>query len=123
MKWQPIASIGGAICLGLGGILAATNPSPQDYESFATQQLADYLKVKVCPEVPALFNLQTECNRLVGSNQEVLRQLIAENTRQTNFLIFSFYTTNLSVASFLPSYRVETIGVFRQFHIIRAEQQ
>jgi Domain of unknown function (DUF4359) len=108
---------------GLGLAMAATNPSQAAYEAFATQRLSTYLDQDVCSDAPSVLGLRKECRSLVQSHQTEIRHFVATNTHQQNFIFFSVYTTDLSVGSFIPSYQVETVGVFQRFHIVDAAKE
>jgi exonuclease VII small subunit len=116
-----VLGLGVLICVG--GVMVATNPSQAAYEAFATQQLVTYLDQEACAKVPTAFNLKQECRSLLQSNRPQIQKIIADSTQQRNFVFFSVYTTELSVTSFLPKYRVLTLGVFDQFLIYDTMQE
>jgi Domain of unknown function (DUF4359) len=116
------AGIAIAVLSGLGVSLVMTNPNQLAYEAYATKQLSSYLKDTVCADAPAVFDLRKQCRLMVNSNQAEIRQFVAKNTHRQNFILFSIYTTDLSVGSFMPSYEVETIGIFHRFSILDARQ-
>lgn len=118
-----IVGLGTAAFVGLSTVLAMGNPRPQAYETFATQQLIQYVSDNVCADAPTVLDLQNECRTQLRSRQSDIQQLIATQTQRQNFLIFSIYQTNLSVSSMLPSYRVQTLGLFHHFYIVKAEEQ
>lgn len=101
----------------LGTVLAVMNPSEAAYEVYATQKVVTLLDQNVCAEAPKAFNLKQDCKSLLTSHRSEIKQFIADNTQHQNFIFFSLYTTDVAIAPFAPTYRVETIGVFRQFHI------
>jgi hypothetical protein len=121
-----------AAIFGLVGVgMAVTNPNQAAYETFATEQLTVYLQDNVCKKVPVGFNLNQQCRSALRSNQDQLRQLISESTKRQNFGLFSLYTTDLSIDSWLPaylsaslpSYHIETAAAFQNFYIYQAKQQ
>jgi hypothetical protein len=116
-----VLGLGALTCLG--GVMVATNPGQAAYETFATQQLVTYLDQEVCAKAPTEFGLKQECRSLLQSNRPQIQKIIADSTQQRNFVFFSVYTTELSVASFLPKYRVLTLGVFDQFLIYDTMQE
>lgn len=125
MKYINIIKSAGIVVLAaLGTAMAMTNPSQSDYEEYALEQLTDYLKDNVCTQAPKDFDnfLRRQCKTLVDSGRPQLRKMIAENTDQQNFLIFSIYHTELSVGPFLPSYNFETVAAFNKFYIYQAER-
>lgn len=97
--------------------MVATNPSQAAYEAYATQKVMTLLDHNVCAEAPKAFNLRKDCKSLLTSRRSDIKRFIADNTYSQNFIFFSVYTTDVSVASFLPDYRVETVGAFQRFHI------
>lgn len=112
-----MTAFGAIATTSFGAIMMATNPSQAAYETYATSQVVTLLNHEVCADAPKSFGVQNDCKALVNAHQSQIRQLIAENTQQRDFVFFSVYTTDVSVAAFLPEYRVETVGAFRQFHI------
>lgn len=105
-----------------GAAMAIMNPSEAAYEVYATQKVIKLLDQNVCAEAPQAFNLKQDCKALLVSNRSYIQEFIANNTHRQDFLFFSLYTTDISVASFLPDYRVEAVGAFRQFHIYQTAQ-
>ena len=119
-----IALIGGGLALmGVAAVLAMTNPGQTAYEDFATQAAIDYLGQEVCVKAPLAFGLQDQCQSALTSNQQQIRQMIAKGTQRQNFGLFSLYTTDLAITSFLPSYHFETVAVFQRFFIYKAIEQ
>lgn len=116
-----VLGLGALTCLG--GVMVATNPGQAAYEDYATQQLVTYLDEQVCAKAPKAFGLNRDCQSLLQSNRSQLQKIIADGTQQRNFLFFSIYTTEFSITSFLPKYRVLTVGVFDQFLIYDATQE
>jgi hypothetical protein len=114
-------ALGAVTCLGAA--LVATNPSQEAYERYATDRLITYLDQEVCSKAPKLLGLNQDCQSLLASNRAQLRTLIADYTQQRNFVLFSVYTTELSVVPFLPRYRVTTVGILDQFFIYDAVQE
>lgn len=100
-----------------GTVLAVMNPSEAAYEAYATQKVVTLLDQNVCAEAPKVFNLKQDCKSLLTSHRSQIKQFITNNTQHQNFIFFSLYSTDVSIAPFAPTYRVETIGVLRQFHI------
>ena len=117
------AIIGGCVLLGLGGALAITNPEQAAYDDFATQAAIAYLKAEVCAKAPTVFGLQRLCQSELESNQAKIKQIITEGTQRQNFVLFSRYTTNLSISPDLPSYHVESVGALGQFIIYKTQKQ
>ncbi|NJL21129.1 MAG: DUF4359 domain-containing protein [Leptolyngbyaceae cyanobacterium SM1_3_5] len=114
-----------AVLAAVGIGMAATNPAPEAYDDYATEQLTTYLKDNACTQAPNVLGefLQTQCAAILEDNQEQIRRLIANNTDRQNWLLLSVYKTDLSVSDLLPSYHFETIGVFGNLYIYKAEQQ
>jgi len=117
-----LVGISVATLTALGVVTAVMNPSQAAYESYATKQVISLLDGNICKEAPKAFDLQRECKAQLVSKRSQIREFIASNTQQQNFVFFSIYTTDVYVSSFLPSYRVETIGAFQQFHIFDTSQ-
>lgn len=112
-----------AVLTSIGSVLAITNPDQVAYETFATQKFVSFLNKNVCAEAPEAFNLRRDCLAMVQNNRSQLQDFLANNTYRRNFVFFSFYTTELSVAAFVPTYRVQTLGLLNQFYIYEAFQE
>ena len=124
-RLQIFIYIGTASLAVLGVVMAITNPSPVEYEEYAAQQLAEYLKNDVCADVPKIFEnfLQRNCKTLVDSSRPQLRQIIAETTQRQNFIFFSIYSTDLAINPIIPSYHFETVGALQNFYTYTAQKQ
>ncbi len=120
---------------GVGAAMAATNPGRDAYEDYAVEQLSEQLNERVCSDAPVF--LSDACESVLESNQNWIRELVANGTQRQNFLLLSFYTTKLSsndvinevlppsfsvTVDNLPSYHFETVGVFRRFYTYKAER-
>lgn len=103
--------------------MVVTNPSQAAYEAYATQKIVTLLDHNICAEAPTSFGLRQDCKNLLKTNRAKVREFVADNTERKDFIFFSVYTTRLSIASFLPAYRVETVGAFRQFQIYETIQE
>ncbi len=118
-----LIGLGIAAVTALGTVMAVTNPSQAAYEAYATQKLVAVLDRNICAEAPTSFGLRNDCKSLLQANRSRIREFIADSTERRDFLFFSIYTTRLAVASFLPSYRVEAVGAFRQFQVYETVQE
>jgi hypothetical protein len=117
-----LATFGAAFCACLGAAMAVTNPTPGAYSRYATHQLTHYAESNICAEAPTAFDLRKECRSLLKSNQAEIEDFIITHTDRRNFFFFSVYTTDLEIASFLPSYQVQAIGLFQRFYIFNGDQ-
>ncbi|MFS8783377.1 DUF4359 domain-containing protein [Synechococcus sp. R6-6] len=93
------------------------------YRTHAGQQLAAYATREYCAQIPSfLVTLIEECHALVRELQPELEALFMRQTRRQNFILFSLYTTDLSLLNFgslgisLPTYHFETLAVAGQFY-------
>lgn len=116
----------GAGLVGLGAVMAATNPEEAAFEEFAVQKL----KTEGCKEIPSM--LRDQCPGFVDTNKAELKKLIIRNSDRQNYFFFSIYSTNLSARSVfpgvpffikLPSFQLETVGMFGKFYIYDAEKR
>lgn len=126
MKSLKIAGyIGIAALAGIGVALAVTNPNQSAYEQYAVQRLTEYLKVDVCRKAPDALGglLKRNCSILVDSTRPQLQQIIAQKTRRQNYILFSIYSTDLSINQLLPAYYFESVGAFQNFYTYKAEEQ
>ncbi len=122
-KYRIAAIVGGCALVGLGGILAITNPGPVAYEAFATQAAIEYVKESVCIKAPTLFGLQAQCQSALESNRGAIKKIIVDGTRRQNYVLFSLYTTDLAISSELPAYHVESVGILGRFVIYKTQKQ
>lgn len=120
---KTVAIAGGCILLGVSGLLAATNPGQTAYDDFATQAAIAYLKTEACAKAPAVFGLQKLCQSELEANQAKIKQIIRDGTQRRNFVMFSLYTTDLSISADLPSYHVESVGILGQFILYKTEKR
>lgn len=108
--------------------MAIANPGKEDYEQYATDELAIYAKDNVCPKVSEELGqelggvLQSYCKSLIDSARPQIRLLISQQTTQHNYLLFSIYETELALPSPIPSYHFETIGILQNFYTYQAEE-
>lgn len=123
---QVIAAIGGVTLVGLGSVMALTNPGQDEYEEFAVEKLTTYLKDDAClqaPTVPGIGDLlQRQCKTLVDTGRPQIQQIISQTTQAQNFLFFTIYRTDLKITPILPAYHFETVGVFQKFYIYQAQK-
>ncbi len=121
-KMSFLATFGAVAFACLGTAMAVTNPTPSAYSRYATHQLTQYAQSNICAEAPTAFGLKEECRSLLKSNQAEIQRFIMSHTDRRNFIFFSVYTTDLAIASFLPSYQLQTIGLFQGFYVFGMEQ-
>lgn len=123
---QVITAVGGIALVGLGSVMALTNPDRNDYEEYAVETLTTYLKEEACPQAPTVAGigdlLQRQCKTLVDTGRPQIQQIISQTTQQQNFIFFTIYRTDLSVGPILPAYHFESVGVFQKFYIYQAEK-
>lgn len=117
------------VCTGvtlsfMGGVMAMSNPGQNDYEWYATDQLAGHLKESVCTQISGELKavLRSGCKTLVDTGRPQIKQIIAQTTRRQNFLLFSIYQTDLAFSSPIPSYQFETIGVMQKFYTYESDE-
>lgn len=112
--------------IGLGAVMAATNPGEAEFEKFALDQL----ETRGCKEVPQI--VREQCPRFVRDNQAQVKKLIMKDTQRENYGLFSIYRTNLSARSIipelplfldLPAFKLETVAMFGKFYIYEAQKQ
>ncbi|MCT7948855.1 DUF4359 domain-containing protein [Ancylothrix sp. C2] len=125
------AGVAGVVFLGLGVLMAATNPSASAYEEYGTEKLTAYVKDNVCQKTVIL---QDQCASLVDSQQSEIQQVLAASTSRQDFIFFSIYKTDISVnaivpervKSFLPatpSYQFETFAVLQSFYTYKYQKK
>lgn len=107
--------------------LVVTNPDPEDYARYATQQANRYLSEQVCNEVPAELGgglLQEQCAGMVETMMPQLAQVLRDRTDRINLGVASIYRTSFGLPGlpFLQEYRTETLGIVQRFFTYRMSQ-
>lgn len=121
-KVGSLTTFGAVTFACLGAAMAATNPTPSAYSRYAAHQLTHYAESNICAEAPEAFGLKEECRSLLKSNQAEIQDFIMSHTDRRNFFFFSVYSTDLAIASFLPTYQLQTVGLFQRFYVVGMEQ-
>ncbi len=112
--------------IGLGAVMAATNPDEAAFEKFALEQVQTH----GCKEVPQI--VRERCPEFVHDNQAQVKKLIMQDTRRENYGLFSIYHTNLTARSILPelplfldlpAFKLETVAMFGKFYIYETKKQ
>ena len=109
--------------------LVVTNPSLEDYEVHAGEQLVAYLSDELCQGAGLPMVLQLwirDCPGLVASQQAALAALAVRFTSRRNFGVASLYTTSIGGQPLLrgvtlPEAEMLTLGVAGQFVLVRTE--
>ncbi|MGK7931279.1 MAG: DUF4359 domain-containing protein [Microcystaceae cyanobacterium] len=119
-----ITMVGGLLLGTFGGMMVATNPGQNDYETYASDALSTYLKQEVCTQVARELGgfLTSYCKTMVDTGQPQIQQIIGNRTIRANYLLFSIYETEISLPSPVPSYQFGTIGVLDNFYTYQAEE-
>jgi hypothetical protein len=126
MKVVSIAAYAGAaVLIALGVAMAATNPSPVEYEEYATQRLSEYLKEQGCSKTPNFLDnlIKFNCAKLIDSASPQIKQIIKASTQKQDYLLFSVYRTDLQINNLIPSYKFETVGALDNFFTYKAEKE
>ncbi|OUL26662.1 hypothetical protein BV372_26410 [Nostoc sp. T09] len=120
-----IAYLGAAGLVVLGIIMTKSNPTEVEYQDYAVQRLTQYLKTDVCQKTQGIIEnlIHFNCEKAVDSVNPQMRGIIAGTTKRQDYMIFSIYSTDLKLNSFIPSYKFETVGAFNNFYTYSAEQQ
>jgi hypothetical protein len=120
--------LGVAAAVGFG--LLATNPSEEEFEPFAADQLTRLVREELCSDggLPMLARLVVrDCPRLIQSQHNLFGKLALAATRRRNFGLFSLYRTDLGGQQLLsdwsiPRYTALTLAVAGRFVILRTDQ-
>lgn len=122
---KQIGTVSAIAILTVATSMTITNPTQEDYDQYARDQLAEYLKENVCNDVPEELGEfgKRQCRTLVDTGRIPIQQLVAANTERENYFLFSIYRTKFSDLPFLPTYYFETVGVLQQFVVYQAEEQ
>jgi hypothetical protein len=123
--FSKILGAAGLLLISAGAVMGFTNPDPADYRAYATEQLTQYAKGKVCQDASETFGLllKQQCIKFVETSRPRIQRAIESSTHRQNFFVFSLYKTNFSISPLLPSYHFETLAIFQDFYTYRSEQR
>ena len=121
----------GALCVGaLLTSLAASNPGPEAFASFAGERLAQRISQKLCQGEgggSSLQALMVHCDRLVLAQREQLGVLAARSSRRQQLGLLSLYSTELGGQRLLGRWRLPrvqalTLGIGGQFLLLHTQE-
>lgn len=123
-------AIAGTTLAGLAGFMLASNPGSAGYENYATEKLSSYLINDGCPQLSSQQEIpekiakfvEKNCISIVKSNRSQIEKIVANNTKRQNFLFFSVYRTDFAFRGSLPDYHFETVGLFQNYYLYKAEK-
>ena len=127
-RQAPIAAaLAAFVTFGVGLVLVVTNPSMEDYEEHAGEQLVAFLSGELCQGegLPMMMQLWIrDCPGVVASQQASLAALAVNVTSRLNLGIFSLFTTKIGgqpllLELTLPEVEVLSLGVAGQFVLLR----
>lgn len=120
-----ITSVGVVGISAIGLAMARTNPNQKQYEEYAVHRLTEYLEGNVCQKAPNLLEnlIRFNCQELVKAANPQIKEIISVSTERQDFILFSVYRTDLTLNSWVPSYKFETVGAFDNFYTYNAEKQ
>ena len=109
--------------------LAFSNPSLDDYQAHAGDQLVGLGTKELCdePSLPMVVRLWIRnCPELIASQRDALAALAGQFTTRRNLVVASLYSTRMGGQELLPGLRlpgfdVLTLGVAGRFVILRTE--
>ena len=125
-----------ALNLFAGGVAAAgvlslvfSNPSLEDYQAHAGEQLVTLGAKELCdePTLPMMLRLWIRnCPELIASQRDALAALAGQFTTRRNLVVISLYSTQMGGQEMLPGLRlpgidVLTLGVAGRFVILRTD--
>ena len=109
--------------------LAFSNPSLDDYQAHAGDQLVRLGTKEMCdePSLPMVVRLWIRnCPELIASQRGALATLAGQFTTRRNLVVASLYSTRMGGQELLPGLRlpgvdVLTLGVAGRFVILRTD--
>ena len=124
MKGVRNTGIVGTILLGLAAIAYFTNPQGVSYQKYAQTAIGNQFKDRVCDRVSEELGvwLEGQCHILIDTTSPYLAEIVSQQTDRRNFLLFSIYQADLPLPEPLPSYHLETIGIFGNFYTYQAKK-
>ena len=122
-------AVAAVLALAASGVaLAFTNPSPEDFKSYAGGQLVSLISDELCGGgLPLVLQLWVkDCPRLIRDQEPALAELAGQFSRRLNLGLASLYTTELGGQDLLPTFRlpeysVTTLGIAGQFVILQSK--
>jgi hypothetical protein len=109
--------IGGIAVVGIGTVLALTNPSSTVYHRYAAKTVSLFVMRDLCQErvhqseMLKSFTLES-CQAIADQGETAILSFIQNNTDHQNFILFSLYTTELPMRS------LRVLGIFNRFFIV-----
>lgn len=110
-----------------GVALALSNPSSEEFKSYAGAQLVSVISDELCGgALPMVLQLWVkDCPRLIRDQEPALAELAGQFSRRLNLGLASIYTTELGGQDLLPTlrlpeYSVTTLGIAGQFVILHS---
>ena len=109
--------------------LVVSNPSLEDYEAHAGDQLVALGTKELCdaPTLPMVVRLWIRnCPELIAAQRDALAALAGQFTTRRNLVVASLYSTRMGGKQLLPGLRlpgfdVLSLGVAGRFVILRTE--
>ena len=109
--------------------LVVSNPSLEDYQAHAGDQLVRLGTKELCdePTLPMVLRLWIRnCPELIASQRDALAALAGQFTTRRNLVVVSLYSTQMGGQEMLPGLRlpgidVLTLGVAGRFVILRTD--
>ena len=132
LSLKPSANaVAAVLALAASGVaLAFTNPSPEDFKSYAGGQLVSVISDELCRGgLPLMLQLWVkDCPRLISDQEPALAELAGQFSRRLNLGLASLYTTELGGQDLLPTFRlpeysVTTLGIAGQFVILQSKSE
>ena len=124
-----LALLAGGVALAGVLSLVLSNPSFDDYEAHAGDQLVKLGAKELCdePTLPMVLRLWIRnCPELIASQRDALAALAGQFTTRRNLVVASLYSTRMGGQELLPGLRlpgfdVLTLGVAGRFVILRTD--
>ena len=128
-RMPTVNAVAAVLAMAASGMaLAFTNPSPEEFKSYAGGQLVSVISDELCGGgLPLVLQLWVnDCPRLIRDQEPALAELAGQFSRRLNLGLFSIYTTELGGQDLLPTlrlpeYSVMTLGIAGQFVILQAK--
>jgi len=123
------AALAALTAAGAALALAFTNPTVNDYENHAGEQLVALLSKELCTSegLPMVLRLWVrDCPQLVASQRQALARLAGRFTSRFNLGVASLYITRVGGQQLLPGFtlptaEVVTLGIAGRFVLIRSD--
>jgi hypothetical protein len=117
--------------IGVGALLAITNPGQEDFREFAGKELSERAVQQFCRPggLPMVVQMVVHnCPELIRAQQKPLGVIADRFSRRMNLGLLSVYNTEVAGGDLLPQlalpgYELKTIAIAGQFFVLNSAEK